>query len=61
MFLILEGEGELRFGDKRYPIRKHDVIACPPGGPEVAAPNHQYRRDNNALLGAVNTCRCRDV
>ena len=36
MFLILEGEGELRFGDERYPIRKHDVIACPPGGPEVA-------------------------
>ena len=36
MFLILEGEGELRFGDKRYPIRRHDVIACPPGGPEVA-------------------------
>lgn len=36
MFLILEGEGELRFGDKRYPIRKHDVIACPPGGAEVA-------------------------
>jgi uncharacterized cupin superfamily protein len=36
MFLILEGEGELRFGDKRYKIRKHDVIACPTGGPEVA-------------------------
>jgi uncharacterized cupin superfamily protein len=36
MFLILEGSGELRFGDKRYPIRKHDVIACPPGGAEVA-------------------------
>ena len=36
MFLILEGEGELRFGDKRYPIRKHDVIACPTGGPDVA-------------------------
>lgn len=36
MFLILEGEGELRFGDKRYPIRKHDVIACPAGGAEVA-------------------------
>ena len=33
MFLILEGEGELRFGDQRYPICKHDVIACPPGGP----------------------------
>jgi uncharacterized cupin superfamily protein/GNAT superfamily N-acetyltransferase len=36
MFLILEGEGELRLGDQRYPIRKHDVIACPTGGPEVA-------------------------
>lgn len=36
MFLILEGEGELRFGAQRFPIRRHDVIACPPGGPEVA-------------------------
>lgn len=36
MFLILEGEGELRFGNERHPIRQHDVIACPPGGPEVA-------------------------
>jgi uncharacterized cupin superfamily protein len=36
MFLILEGEGELRFGNQRYPIRKHDVIACPQGGAEVA-------------------------
>lgn len=36
MFLILDGTGELRFGDQRHPIRKHDVIACPTGGPEVA-------------------------
>jgi uncharacterized cupin superfamily protein len=36
MFLILEGQGELRFGSERYPIRKHDVIACPTGGAEVA-------------------------
>jgi len=36
MFFILEGEGELRFGENRYPIRKHDVIACPTGGPDVA-------------------------
>ncbi|MEO5764830.1 MAG: cupin domain-containing protein [Casimicrobiaceae bacterium] len=36
MFLILEGEGELRFGDQRYRIREHDVIACPTGGSEVA-------------------------
>lgn len=36
MFLIIEGEGELRFGNERYRIRRHDVIACPTGGPEVA-------------------------
>jgi uncharacterized cupin superfamily protein len=36
MFLILEGEGELRFCEERHPIRKHDVIACPTGGAEVA-------------------------
>ena len=36
MFLILDGEGELRFGAERYRIRKHDVIACPAGGPQVA-------------------------
>src|SRR5258706_7751162 len=36
MFLILEGQGELRFGNQRYAIRKHDVIGCPTGGAEVA-------------------------
>ena len=36
MFLILEGTGELRFGNERYPIRAHDVIACPTGGQDVA-------------------------
>jgi len=36
MFLILEGEGQLRFGDRTWPIRRHDVIACPTGGPDVA-------------------------
>ncbi|WP_034156782.1 cupin domain-containing protein [Sphingomonas sp. ERG5] len=36
MFFILEGEGELRFGAARYPLRAHDVIACPTGGAEVA-------------------------
>ncbi|MFC3711756.1 cupin domain-containing protein [Sphingoaurantiacus capsulatus] len=36
MFFILEGEGELRFGEERYPLRPNDVIACPTGGAEVA-------------------------
>jgi uncharacterized cupin superfamily protein len=36
MFYIIDGEGELRVGDARYPLRAGDVIACPPGGPETA-------------------------
>src|SRR6187431_1202092 len=60
MFLILEGEGELRFGDQRYPIRKHDVIACPTGGPDVAhqiintgtAPMRYLALSNRAELDA---------
>lgn len=36
MFLILDGEGELRFGDQRFRIRRHDVIACPTGDASVA-------------------------
>jgi uncharacterized cupin superfamily protein len=36
MFFILEGEGEIRIGAARYPIRTGDVIACPAGGPETA-------------------------
>jgi uncharacterized cupin superfamily protein len=36
MFFILEGTGTLRYGDKEYPVRKHDVIACPPGKRETS-------------------------
>lgn len=36
MFLILEGEGELRFGSQKYHIRNHDVIACPTGDASAA-------------------------
>lgn len=47
MFLILEGEGELRYGDRRYPLRKHDVIACPTGGADTA---HQIRNTGDTDL-----------
>jgi uncharacterized cupin superfamily protein len=65
MFLIIDGEGELRFGDKRYPIRKHDVIACPAGGPEVA---HQIINTGKttmrylalSTLADVDTCEYPD-
>jgi len=36
MFFVLDGEGEVRIGEGRHPIRKGDVIACPPGGAEAA-------------------------
>jgi uncharacterized cupin superfamily protein len=36
MFFVVEGEGEIRIGEQRFPIRPGDVIACPPGGPETA-------------------------
>ncbi len=36
MFFILEGSGEIRIGPERYPVKKGDFIACPPGGPETA-------------------------
>jgi uncharacterized cupin superfamily protein len=36
MFLILEGHGELRYGEARHPLRPGDVIACPPGDANTA-------------------------
>lgn len=36
MFFILEGEGELRYGSERYPLKPGDIIACPTGGPDTA-------------------------
>jgi len=36
LFLILEGTGEIRVGEQRYPLRPHDLVACPAGGPETA-------------------------
>jgi uncharacterized cupin superfamily protein len=47
MFLVLEGEGELIVGGERYPIRRGDVISCPPGGPETA---HQIVNTSSAEL-----------
>ena len=36
MFLVLSGSGTLRFGEQTYQIEKDDIIACPPGGQELA-------------------------
>jgi uncharacterized cupin superfamily protein len=65
MFLILDGEGELRFGNERHRIRRHDVIACPAGGPELA---HQIINTGSVTLRylalsnrvAIETCEYPD-
>ncbi len=36
MFFVLQGSGEVRIGEARYPVRTGDVIACPAGGKETA-------------------------
>ncbi|RYZ64963.1 MAG: cupin domain-containing protein [Proteobacteria bacterium] len=36
LFVVLEGVGELRVGESRYPLRQGDVIACPAGGAHTA-------------------------
>jgi uncharacterized cupin superfamily protein len=36
MFFVLAGTGELRLGERTYPIVPGDVIACPAGGRETA-------------------------
>lgn len=36
MFFVLQGVGEVRIGEARYPVRTGDVVACPEGGKETA-------------------------
>jgi uncharacterized cupin superfamily protein len=36
LFVILSGDGTLRFGAERYPVRSGDVIVCPAGGTDKA-------------------------
>ncbi|TDJ32810.1 MAG: cupin domain-containing protein [Gammaproteobacteria bacterium] len=47
MFFVVEGEGEVRIGEDRHPIRSGDVICCPPGGRETA---HQIINSSDAEL-----------
>jgi len=47
MFFILEGSGEVQIGTDKFPIRKGDFIACPPGGKEVA---HQITNTGSGEL-----------
>ena len=56
MFIILIGEGTLRYGNERFPVREGDVIAAPAGGKETA---HQIINTSDAELRylALSTMR----
>ncbi len=58
MFFILEGDGELRFGEARFPIHPHDVIACPTGGAEVA---HQIINTGTVMMRYLAVSTVADV
>ena len=58
MFLILDGNGELRFGSQTYEILKHDVIACPAGGPSTA---HQIVNTGTTTLRYLSVSSISDV
>jgi uncharacterized cupin superfamily protein len=51
MFLILKGNGTLRFGSESRKVRAGDVICCPTGGPETA---HQIINDTDADLAYLS-------
>lgn len=36
LFIIIQGSGTLRYGDKEYPLKENDIIACPPGDRKTA-------------------------
>ena len=60
LFFILEGAGTLRFGDAEHPVRKGDLIACPPGGTEMA---HQLTNTGESELRylALSTTVATDI
>ncbi len=60
MFFVLEGTGEVTIGQATWPIRKGDIIACPPGGPETA---HQITNTGTGELRylAVSTKQVPEV
>ena len=60
LFIVVEGEGEIRIGEARHALRKGDVVACPAGGQESA---HQIVNTSGAELRylAISTGRSPEV
>lgn len=57
LFVILEGEGELRLGDAVHPVRSGDVVGCPAGTAETA---HQIVNTGAGLLRYVGVSSALD-
>jgi uncharacterized cupin superfamily protein len=55
MFYVLEGTGEIRIGNKTYPIKPGDVINCPAGGPETGHQIINTMDDRELKYLAVST------
>jgi uncharacterized cupin superfamily protein len=55
MFVILEGSGEYRFGDKTYPVKAGDVVGAPAGGPAVAHQIINTGKEEMRYLGISTT------
>ena len=65
MFFVLEGTGELRYGEARYPLRAGDIIACPVGGPETAhqiinTGDTEMRYLSVSTMAAIEVCEYPD-
>lgn len=60
MFFVLSGQGTLRYGAERFPLRTGDVVVAPTGGPETA---HQIVNTSDAELRymAISTMLDPDV
>lgn len=56
MFFIKEGEWP--FGAEQYPVRKHDDIACPTGGPEVG---HQFVNTGSVEMRDLTVSTLRNI
>ena len=61
MFFVLEGEGEVRIGDKRYPIRSGDFIACPVGDKTTAHQIINTSRSKTMKYVGVSTTQTPDL
>jgi len=61
LFLVLEGEGQVRIGDETFPIRKGDLISCPPGGPETAHQLINSSPDRDLKVLSISTMESPDI